>query len=141
MKPPPVLEPFVEPIRATSNLGGADSYRIGYRIAQDGSSIASITVPAELIGKALISGVSLTLAATPNGQVKAVLSHPDLAETISRQVFPIDGLVRDALDAENLRMEEATATDLTILLQRLERSISYARDAINQLATKTRDAS
>lgn len=134
---PLALEPFVERIGGTLDFDGAAGYRIGYRIGPDGTAITSITVSAEIIEKTLNLGGSVALAVTPDGQVAAVVSHSNSAKSTLRGASPIDSLVRNALDFENLRMEEATVSDLNTLLQRLERSVGLAKDAISQMASET----
>jgi hypothetical protein len=46
---------------------------------------------------------------------------------------PIDAFIARSLSSENLRMEEATLTDLKVLLRRLDHSVSVVREAIGRL--------
>jgi hypothetical protein len=135
------LEPFVERIGASRSPGGTTSYRIGYRADSFSAAVTSITVPAGTLEKALNSEELLTLAITPTGEVTAVISFVDSAELTLHASLPIDRLVRNALETENLRMEEATAADLNTLLQSLERSVGLVRDAIDQMATSLKASS
>jgi hypothetical protein len=137
---PLALEPFVERIGRTLDFDGAVGYRIGYRVGPDGTAITSITVSAEII-KTLNLGGSVSLAVTPDGRVAAVVSHPNSAESTLREDFPIDSLVQNALELENLRMEEATVSDLKTLLQRLEHSVGLVKVAIDQMAGASKASS
>jgi hypothetical protein len=131
---PLALEPFVERIGGTLDLDGAAGYQIGYRTSPGGTAITSMTVSAEIIVKALNLDGAVELTVTPDGQVAAVVSHSSSAESILRGALPIDSLVQKAMDFENLRVEEATVSDLKILLQRLEHSVRLVKDAIDQMA-------
>jgi hypothetical protein len=128
------LEPFVERICAAHDFGTSSGYRIGYRLGPSGETITSITVSAETIEKTLKLCESVALGVTPDGQVRAETTFLEAPESRLREAFPIDILVRNTLNSENLRMEEATVSDLKTLLQRLEQSVGLVKDAIDQMA-------
>jgi hypothetical protein len=65
-----------------------------------------------------------------------VMGSPDLPTDVAS----IEVLVKRAVNAENLRMEEATAADLSTLLQRLEDSVRLVKVAISQMASETKAA-
>jgi len=98
----------------------------------NGDVVSSLIISAETIERALLFKRTITLALTPDGQTTAVI--PDCAECI-QAISPIDNLVGDVLDPTNLCMEEATAADLRTLLQRLERSVSLVREAIDRMTS------
>ncbi len=135
MKSPPVaLEPFVEPIDRTRDFNGAAGYRIGYRMGPDGTAITSTIVTAEIIEKIVNLRGSVALTITVDGQVAVAVSYSNSVESAVHGAAPIDILVRNALNFENLRMEEASAADLRALLQRLQRSVDLVREAIDRMA-------
>ncbi|KRR10942.1 hypothetical protein CP49_25705 [Bradyrhizobium valentinum] len=63
-------------------------------------------------------------------------STPDLLTAATS----IDALVQRAVNAENLRMEEATAADLSTFLQRLEDSVRLVKYATSQTGSETKTA-
>jgi hypothetical protein len=60
----------------------------------------------------------------------------ETARDLPTDVQALDVLVQRAVNTENLRMEEATISDLNALLQRLECSISLVKDAIRQISSE-----
>ena len=75
----------------------------------------------------------------PDGTVISHLLWPHAADTIPdppTDLEALDVLVRRAVNFENLRMEEATVSDLNTHLQRLEYSISLVKDAISQISSE-----
>jgi hypothetical protein len=130
---PLALEPFAERIGGAHDFDGAAGYRIGYRLGRDGTAISSVTVSADIIEKTLNLSGSIGLAVTLDGQVTAVVSHSDFTEVTLRGASSIDGLVQNALDFENLRMEEATTADLNALLERLEHSVRLVKSALSRM--------
>jgi hypothetical protein len=125
------LEPFAE-------VAG-DTYRFGYRTVGVNDYVSAIEVPIQIVEQTVLTRASLTVRIGPDG---TVISHMQLSHTVDTtpdpptEVEAVDVLVRRALNTENLRMEEATVSDLNTLLQRLECSISLVKDAISQISSE-----
>jgi hypothetical protein len=125
------LEPFAE-------VAG-DTYRFGYRTVGVSDYVSAVEVPIQIVEQAVLMRASLTVRIGPDGTVfPHMLSSHDAntAPDPPTDVEALDVLVRKAVNTENLRMEEATASDLNTLLQRLERSISLVKDAISQISSE-----
>jgi hypothetical protein len=121
------LEPFAE-------VAG-DAYRFGYRIVGASDYVSAVEVPIPIVEQSVLTRASLSARVGPDG---TVISHLLMSHTASSipnpptDVVALDVLVQRAVNAENLRMEEANVSDLNTLLQRLERSIRLVKEAINQ---------
>jgi hypothetical protein len=127
-------EPFVELLGSTHP--SANAYRFGYRIVGTANVISAIDVPADMVERALISRKPLSARIAPNGDIIPEISNSnpiDNTADVTSETSQIDDLIRRTLNAENLRMEEASVADLKMLLDRLERSVSLVKEAIIQL--------
>jgi hypothetical protein len=122
------LEPFAE-------ICG-DTYRFGYRIVGASDYVSVVELPIQIVEQAVLPRASLTARIGPDGAVFPLLSHAaDTTIGIPTDVEALDVLVQRAVNTENLRMEEATVSDLNALLQRLECSISLVKNAISQMSS------
>lgn len=129
------LEPFMEPADHTKGRMSGRAYRFGYRIPGSAEVVSAVEVPASIVEHTIMQGAFLSVRSSPDGTITSQISISYSANAGStREATPIDELVRNAVDLENLRMEEATSKDLNTLLERLERSISVVKDAIDQVA-------
>ncbi len=125
------LEPFAE-------VAG-DTYRFGYRIVGVSDYVSAVDVPTQIVEQTVLTRASLTVRISPDGTVIShmLLSHAaDTTPNPPTDVEALDVLVRRAVNTENLRMEEATVSDLKTLLQRLECSISLVKAAISQMSSE-----
>jgi hypothetical protein len=123
------LEPFAEV--------APDTYRFGYRIVGARDYVSAVEVPTQIVEQAVLPRASLTVRIGPDGTVFPLLSHAvETARDLPTDVQALDVLVQRAVNTENLRMEEATISDLNALLQRLECSISLVKDAIRQISSE-----
>jgi hypothetical protein len=124
------LEPFAE-------VAG-DTYRFGYRTVGVSEYVSVVEVPIQIVEHTVLTRASLTVRIGPDGTVISHMLSSHAAETLEppTDVEALDVLVRRAVNAENLRMEEATVSDLNTLLQRLECSISLVKDAISQISSE-----
>jgi hypothetical protein len=125
------LEPFAEV------TGGA--YRFGYRSAGVTDYVSAVEVPIQVVEQTVLTRASLAVRVVPDGTVVSHMlwSHAgDTTPDPPTDVEALDVLVRRAVNIENLRMEEATVSDLNMLLQRLECSISLVKAAIGQISSK-----
>jgi hypothetical protein len=124
------LEPFVERIRAFEEC------RIGFR-RQDGEIVSEITISASLLEEALYASTSIDLRLSADGLVSASLSESASSQGARQSVRAIDDLLRATLTRRNLHLEEASASQLQELLNRLQNSVSMVRDAIDQMKGST----
>jgi hypothetical protein len=123
------LEPFAE-------VAG-DTYRFGYRIVGVSDCVSAVEVPIQIVEQTVLTRASLTVRIGPDGTVIPLLSHvADTALDPPTNVEALDVLVQRAVNTKNLRMEEATISDLNTLLQRLECSVSLVKDAISQISSE-----
>ena len=130
------LEPFAE-------ITG-DTYRFGYRAIGTDDCLSAMDVPTSIVEQAVLTRASLAARVGPDGTVIShmLMSHvrgsiPDIRTDIAS----IEVLVQRAVNAENLRREEATIADLRTLLRRLEDSVSLVKGAISQMTSDERDTS
>jgi len=127
------LEPFAE-------IAG-DAYRFGYRAIGTDDCPSAIDVPTSIVERAGLRRASLAASVAPDG---TVISHMLMSHVrgsfldLPTDVAPIEALVQRAVDAENLRREEATVADLSTLLRRLEDSVGLAKSAISQMTSDER---
>ncbi|KRR29125.1 hypothetical protein [Bradyrhizobium retamae] len=123
------LEPFAE-------VAG-DTYRFGYRLAGVSDCVSTVELPIQIVEQTVLTRASLTVRICPDGTVIPLLLHAAGTTLVpSTNVESLDVLVQRAVNTENLRMEEATVSDLNALLQRLECSISLVKNAISQISSE-----
>ncbi|MBT1516233.1 hypothetical protein KIP88_37885 [Bradyrhizobium sp. SRL28] len=125
------LEPFAE-------VAG-ETYRFGYRIVGVSDYVSAVEVPIQIVEQTVLARASLTVRIGPDGTVFSHMLSSRAADTtpdLPTDIEALDVLVRRAVNSENLRMEEATVSDLNTLLQRLECSISLVKDAISQTSSE-----
>jgi hypothetical protein len=131
------LEPFAEVV--------SDAYRFGYRaLGADDCCLSTIDVPTSIVEQAVLTRASLAARVGPDGTVISYMLMPHVRDSvpdIPTDVASIDALVQGALNVENLRREEATITDLSMLLRRLEDSVSLVKGAISQMKSGERRTS
>ncbi|MCP1913414.1 hypothetical protein J2R96_005894 [Bradyrhizobium elkanii] len=99
------------------------SYTAGYRLIETGEVICTVKLPVPIVEAAIVRRSNISIILTAGGCVEASSGGSVANEQI-------DDLVARTLTQVNLRMEEATASDLESLLHRLERSISLVKEAI-----------
>jgi len=104
---------------------GPTSYRAGYRIRT--AVICNVELPAAIVETAILAESVLAISVTPDGHVRSSASGS--AGSTSR-AEPIDQLIAQLLSVENLHLEEISAADLVLLLERLERSVELVRQVM-----------
>ena len=85
--------------------------------------ICTVKLPVPIAEAVLLKRSKISIILPPGGRVEVSSGGSAANEQI-------DDLVARALTQANLRMEEATASDLESLLHRLERSIGLVKEAI-----------
>lgn len=103
------------------------SYSVGYRLIETGEVVCAVKLPVALAESAILRRSKTTIVLTPTGQVEASSGAGSATE-------PVDSLVARTVADHNLRMEEATSTELEAMLHRLERSVDLVKGAIARLA-------
>lgn len=91
-----------------------------------------------IVEEAVLTRASIAAKVGPDGTVISHMRMPHVTGStvdLPTDVGSIEALVQKAVDAENLRMEEATSADLRTLLQRLEDSVKLVKGAISQMAS------
>jgi hypothetical protein len=130
------VEPFVERIGPFTDSASVSAYRFGYRIKRTKDVLSTVDIPAETVERALTSGLSLTARMSPTGDVSPALAGSDaiaMAPSVVWAVEPIERLVADAVNEENLCLEEAGTAELRTLLARLEHSVMLVTTALAQI--------
>lgn len=125
------LEPFAE-------VAG-DTYRFGYRTIGVNDYVSAVEVPIQIVEQTVLTKASVNIRIGPDGTVISHMlgSHAsNITSDPPTDVEALDVLVRRAVNTENLRMEEATVSDLNVLLQRLECSIVLVKDAISRISSE-----
>ncbi len=140
LSPRQAIEPFVERVGLQQTRPFGDLYRFGYRAVGTDTIVAAIEIPARLLEEEISSNLRLSCRLSPDGNVTPESSIQNDGGSSTRTWAgsqPLDQLIRSTLAPQNLRMEEATIADLTILLQRLEDSASLVRDALAHCTEKS----
>lgn len=125
------LEPFIE-LPGDNRAGHAhDAYRFGYRCTRTGIPSAFIEIAAATVAQIVPLQVSARMAL--DGKIVVHAQLPDIdhgkANRQSERVSLTD-LIEAALNADNLRMEEADQRELRTLLQALEISVERVKVAL-----------
>lgn len=104
---------------------GPMSYRAGYRLRT--TIICNVELPAAIVEAAIIAKSTLATMITPDGNVR---SSVGVSAGSKSRTEPIDQLIAQLLSVENLRLEEISAANLGLLLERLERSVELVRQVM-----------
>lgn len=121
------LEPFVELVsRPDGRLA-----RVGYRPAGLDHILASVELPVHVLERALTSDLEISIRVTPAGEVVShIFSSSETALSELRFVTTIDRLISQTVNPKNLRLEEASPTELGELLKSLELAMEHVRAAL-----------
>lgn len=100
--------------------------------------VATVDIPAETVERAVTAGLFISVRMTLNGKITSTVfsSTREIAQDATWMPSQIEDLVSNAVHPENLRMEDATATDLKSLLASLQRSVRFVKDALNQITER-----
>lgn len=123
-----VVEAFLEGGGGDDNPLNPSSYSAGYRLIETGEVICTVKLPVPIAEAALLKRSKISIILTPGGRIEVSSGGSAASEQI-------DDLVARTVTQANLRMEEATASDLKSFLHRLERSISLVKEAIARMPT------
>jgi hypothetical protein len=130
------VEAFMEVGSEGVGVTGPISYRAGYRWVETGEIICAIELPASIVEPTIFAFSNLETLTTPDGHIVSTVKGFEGGDSNRTQAIvaePIDAFIARSLSSENLRMEEATLTDLVMLLRRLDHSVSVVREAIGRL--------
>jgi hypothetical protein len=127
------LEPFAEVT--------GENYRFGYRIVGTSNYASVVEIPIAVVEQTVLTKAIVTAGIGPDGTVTSslIMSTGNMSVLVS-DAKAIDTLVQRVVNAENLRMEEATAEDLSTFLQRLEDSIRLVNCAIGRTGSAPKAA-
>ena len=123
------LEPFVESPGYQCFGRASDAFRFGYRCKKTGACFATIEIPASTVAQFIQLKASVRV--TIDGKLLAEYEMPnDGARTNSSEAVSLVQLIEEAMQVDNLRMEEASPRELNNLLQQLEISIQRVKAAL-----------
>jgi hypothetical protein len=125
------VEPFVDRVPVNGAAGDKHLVRVGYRTEGTEDILTTIELPAEILEQAVASGLELLTSMTPSGEVVCQLvGSSGLAISRPRSLVPVRELVSEAVSAQNLRLEEASMSELHALLVDLESAVESVRDVL-----------
>src|SRR5271157_4666616 len=130
------VEPFVERISSTGDATSPTIYRFGYRIEQTKDVLSTVDIPAETVEHALTAALSLSARMSPTGDVFPALADPEniaIAPSVAWGSESLESLVANAVDTDNLHLEDAGIAELNVLLARLENSVALVRAVLEQI--------
>ncbi|KRQ00342.1 hypothetical protein AOQ73_19245 [Bradyrhizobium pachyrhizi] len=124
------------PIAAFVDCGPLDQPSMGNQVVRAGyrqgeQDVVSIDLPIQLLEMEVAAHLQMVIRLTPSGQIVSHLvgsSGSLLPEP--RSTTSIEQLVSETVRAENIRLEETTASELRRLLTSLEASIDQVRAAL-----------
>jgi hypothetical protein len=131
------LAPFFE--RAEGREGfPAESYVAGFRQA-DGSPVVSLSLPAETVERAVLTGARLSVWLAPDGHLELdaegisdeALEAARAAGGLGEQTLL--SLITACLDPENLGMQDQPVADLTALRTQLSDALTGVDEMIERL--------
>ncbi|WP_440640801.1 hypothetical protein ACSHT2_06170 [Bradyrhizobium sp. PUT101] len=131
---PQAVEPFVDLVSRPDGRFAC----VGYRAAGLGHTLASVELPIHVLEQAVTSGLELFTMVTPAGEIVSHIFGSSKSELSDlRSVNSIDRLVSQTVSPKNLRLEEASTTELGELLKSLELAIEHVRAALMQASVET----
>ena len=116
------LSPFAEWGRPTST--------VGYRDVLSRIVVASVALPTDLIERTVLANVAIEIILSGGGEIRSAASGAASGCASATKTVSLDDLVDKLLDRNNIHLEEATESELRMLLERLERSIRAVQRAI-----------
>ncbi|MFQ3458649.1 hypothetical protein PMN64_35770 [Bradyrhizobium sp. UFLA01-814] len=106
------------------------SWSVGYRLIGSGEVICAIKLPLAVAEAARLPQSRISIVLTAAGRIEVFAGG-------SLENESIDELVAKTVAEENLRLEEASGSDLRSLLDRLEHSVSLVKEAIARMPPST----
>ena len=127
--PPHTVKPFVELL----NRPDGRFARVGYRPVGFEHDLVSVELPIQILEQAITRGLDLTTRITPSGDVVSHIRGWSETELINlRLVTSIDILISQAVNPDNLRLEEASLAELNELRRSLELGIEQVKAALRR---------
>ncbi len=133
------LSPFFE--RAETSLEGfpADSYVAGLRAPNSATSCVEMTLPAELVERAVLTGSRLSVSLAPDGRLlldaegldDETLRAASAAGGVREQT--LESLMAACLDPEMLASEDDAVGELTSLRAQLVRALAQLDGTLERL--------
>ncbi len=133
------LSPFFE--RAGASIEGfpAERYVAGYRAPGDDRKPVQITLPAELVERAVLTGGALGVSLSTDGRL---MLHADGLDDEALQAASsgidqqtLETLIASCLDTELLAGEDDAVGDLTVLRGQLVRSLAKLDETLERQRT------
>ena len=127
------VEPFVDRVA----LPDGRFFRVGYRAEGLDYILAGVELPVHVLEQEIASGLELVITVSPAGEiVSQIVGSSGLALLKPRAVASIDHLISATVSTSNLRLEEASTSELRGLLRSLELSIEHVRTALAQVCAE-----
>lgn len=124
-------ELFVERVSPNHPSADGQCFRLGYRTKGKGDILAAVDLPVHVLEQEIASGLEMVVTVTPPGEVVAQIVGSSGFNLLGpRSITPIQDLVSEAVSTDNLRLEEATASELRGFLRALESAIDHVRTAL-----------
>ncbi|MBO4225338.1 hypothetical protein [Bradyrhizobium neotropicale] len=117
---------------------GQDVSTIGYRDLSSGQVVSSIELPTEILERSALANIAIQVVLSASGEIISVANGATATLSSAARRISVDDLVESLLDHDNLRMEEATESELRILLERLRRSVRAVESAIEAVKEAAR---
>lgn len=125
------VEPFVNRVSPSEASANSPLFRVGYRT--ENYVLSTIDLPVDVLEEEIASGLRLVATVSPSGEVRSqIVGSSGLTLLGPRLITTIHDLVLQAACKDTLRLEEASAIELTNLLRTLESAIDHVRTALAQ---------
>jgi hypothetical protein len=131
------LSPFFERAEGSTEGFPADSYVAGYREPRGTTNTVEITLPGELVERAVLTDSCLEVSLSPDGRLALYgegLSDAAVevaSSAVRRQT--LETLVAGSLNPELLAGEDDAIGDLTMLRGQLVRALAQLDDTLERL--------
>lgn len=132
------VQPFVDRILPDQVSACRQLFRVGYRAEGTNDVLSAIDLPVHVLEGEIASGLRQIISVTLSGEVTSqIVGSSGLVLLGERSIASIDDLVSRAVCKDNLRLEEASASELFNLLRRLESAIGYVRIALPDVRSES----
>ena len=130
----PSVEPFVDRVLLDRSSPDGYFFRVGYRTEGTDYVLSAVDLPVQVLEREVASGLQLVTTVTPSGEVVSqIVGSSGLALLSPRSITSIHSLVSQTISKDNLRLEEASTSELCDLLTTLEAAIDDVRAVLSQI--------
>jgi hypothetical protein len=134
----PSVKPFVDRVLLDRSSADGLFFRVGYRTEGTDYVLSAVDLPVQILEQEVASGLQLVTTVTPSGEVVSqIVGSSGLTLPSPRSTPSIHNLVSQTVSRHNLRLEEASTSELCDLLKTLEAAIDDVRAALSQTCSET----